>query len=90
MQNIFLVPAMQHGCRAKPLFAPLSVYFPISYHIRYKTSCLDIIWTPLQKIMAKEMPTFNRSDRHANNTVRRILFLPWVHKPLAVKKQLAE
>jgi len=22
MQNIFIVPAMQHGCRAKPLLSP--------------------------------------------------------------------
>ena len=28
MQNIFIVPAMQHGCRAKPLYSPTSIKRP--------------------------------------------------------------
>ena len=34
MQNIFIIPGMQHGCRAKPLYLPLTVYRPVEINVQ--------------------------------------------------------
>jgi len=38
MQNIFIVPAMQHGCRAKPLFSLRAAMYCLLNYLSYLIS----------------------------------------------------